>query len=141
LHAGLTTRERVLLQTKAQACQTCHAMINPLGFPLEKFDAIGRFRQQEKEKPVDASGSYLTRQGEVVQFSGPTELAKFLAASPETHASFVEHLFHHMIKQPIRAYGPEKLPQLRESFAKKEFSIRELAADIVTESALPPKRQ
>src|SRR5688572_30235614 len=54
LHADLTTRERVLLQTKAQACQTCHGMINPIGFSLENFDAIGRYRVQEKEKPVDA---------------------------------------------------------------------------------------
>lgn len=136
LHAGLTTRERVLLQTKAQACQTCHAMINPIGFSLENFDAIGRYRQQEKDKPVDASGSYLTRTGETVQFSGPAELAKFLANSPEVHSSIVERMFHHMIKQPIRAYGPETLPRLRDSFTKKEFNIQELTVDIVTEAAV-----
>lgn len=139
LHAGLTTRERVLLQTQAQACQTCHAMINPIGFSLENFDAIGRYRQQEKDKPVDASGSYLTRTGETVQFSGPVELARFLAASPEVHSSIVERLFHYSIKQPIRAYGPDVLPRLRESFAKKEFNIQELTADIVTEAALAVK--
>ena len=136
LHADLTTRERVLLQTKAQACQTCHAMINPIGFSLENFDAIGRFRQQEKDKPVDASGSYLTRTAETVQFSGPAELAKFLANSPEVHSSIVERLFHYMIKQAIRAYGPDTLPRLRDSFTKKEFNIQELAADIVTEAAM-----
>ena len=136
LHASLTTRERVLLQTKAQTCQTCHGMINPIGFSLENFDAIGRFRVQEKEKPVDASGSYLTRTGENVQFSGPEELAKFLANSPEVHAAIVERLFHHLIKQPIRAYGPETLPRLRESFTKKEFNMKELTADIVTEAAI-----
>jgi len=139
LHASLTTRERVLLQTKAQACQTCHGMINPIGFSLENFDAIGRFRVQEKEKPVDASGSYFTRSGETVQFSGPEELAKFLANSPEVHASIVERLFHYMIKQPIRAYGTDTLPRLRDSFTKKEFNIKELTADIVTEAAMAAK--
>lgn len=138
LHAELTTRERVLLQTKAETCQTCHSMINPLGFSLENFDAIGRYREQEKDKPVEATGSYLTRSGEVVQFSGPAELAKFLAGSSETQAAVVERLFHYMIKQPIRAYGPETLPRLQESFAKKEFNIRELAAEIVTEAAVKP---
>ena len=139
LHAGLTTRERVLLQTKAQACQTCHGMINPIGFSLENFDAIGRYREREKDKPVDASGSYLTRSGETVQFSGPAELAKFLATSPEVHSSIVERLFHYLIKQPIRAYGPSTLPQLREAFTKKEFNVKELTADIVTEAALARK--
>jgi cytochrome c553 len=136
LHAGLTTRERVLLQTKAQACQTCHGMINPIGFSLENFDAIGRFRQVEKEKPVDASGNYLTRSGDTVEFRGPEELAKFLANSPEVHSSIVERLFHYMIKQPVRAYGPEALPRLKESFTKKELNLKELAADIVTEAAI-----
>ncbi len=136
LHVDLTTRERVLLQTKAQVCQSCHAMINPIGFSLENFDAIGRFREQEKDKPVDASGSYLTRTGETVQFSGPAELAKFLVASPEVHSAIVERLFHYMIKQPIRAYGPETLPRLRDSFTKKEFNIQELTADIVSEAAM-----
>lgn len=136
LHANLTTRERVLLQTKAQACQTCHGMINPIGFSLENFDAIGRYREQEKDKPVDATGSYLTRTGETVQFTGPAELAKFLASSPEVHSSMVERLFHYLIKQPIRAYGPETLPRLRDSFTQKEFNIKNLTADIVTEAAM-----
>ena len=43
LHADLTTRERVTLQTKPEACQSCHGMINPLGFTLEHFDAVGRY--------------------------------------------------------------------------------------------------
>jgi hypothetical protein len=45
-----------------------------------------------------------------------------------------------MIKQPIRAYGPESLPRLKESFTKKEFNLRELAADIVTEAAALPSK-
>ena len=57
LQPTLTTRQRVELQTRPEACQTCHATINPLGFALEQFDASGRLRQQERGRPVDASGS------------------------------------------------------------------------------------
>ena len=64
LHPSLTTRERVALQTQPQACQSCHSMINPLGFTLEHFDAVGRYQAKEKDKPIDAAGSYLTRSGE-----------------------------------------------------------------------------
>ena len=45
-------------------------MINPLGFTLEHFDALGRYRKEEKGKPIDATGSYETRSGETVKFSG-----------------------------------------------------------------------
>src|SRR5262249_57841888 len=42
LHPELTTRERVALQTKPQACQSCPGVINPLGFTLENFDRLRR---------------------------------------------------------------------------------------------------
>ena len=47
LHPELTTRERVTLQTSPASCTTCHGMINPLGFALENFDAVGRYRKAE----------------------------------------------------------------------------------------------
>jgi hypothetical protein len=135
LHADLTTRERITLQTKPEACQSCHAMINPLGFPLESFDAVGRFRTLEGGKPIDTSGMYRRRNGDIVKFSGVRDLAEFLASSEETHSAFVEQMFHYMIKQPIRAFGQDALPKLRSSFAAGGFNIRRLAVDIVTTAA------
>ena len=126
LHPDLTTRERVALQTKPEACQACHAMINPLGFSLEHFDAVGRFRREEKGRPIDATGVYQTRHGKMVQFTGVRDLASFLAASEETHSAFVEQLFHYLVKQPIRAFGPDELPSSKESFAKHDFNLRRL---------------
>ncbi len=51
LHPDLTTRERVELQTSPESCQVvCHSKINGLGFTLENFDAVGRYRELEREK-------------------------------------------------------------------------------------------
>jgi len=138
LHPTLTTRERVALQTKQAACISCHGVINPLGFTLESFDAVGRFREKDNNKQVDSTGSYLSRTGKVVNFSGVRDLAKFLAGNEEVHAAFVEQLFHHLVKQPVRAYGSNTLPSLRESFTRNEFNIRKLAVEIVATTALPP---
>jgi len=139
LHAELTTRERVTLQTQPEACQTCHSMINPLGFSLEEFDAIGRFREVEKARPVNALGSYTTQSGQVVEFNGVPDLAAFLAGSEESQAAFVRQLFQYLVKQPIRAYGPDRWQQLQKTFADEDFNIHKLAAQIVTTSALPPE--
>lgn len=136
LHPNLTTRERVALQTKPEVCQTCHAMLNPLGFTLENFDALGRFREQEKGRPVDATGMYQTRDGEIVKFTGVRELATFLAASPETHAAFTEQLFHYLVKQPIRAYGTEQMSELRAAFQKHDFNVRDLMVEIMVTACL-----
>jgi mono/diheme cytochrome c family protein len=139
LHPDLTTRERTILQTKPQSCQSCHGVINPLGFALENFDAVGRFRDREKGKPIDATGTYQTRGGAVVKFTGARELATFLAGSEEVHDALVEHLFHHLVRQPVQAYGPGQLAELRRFFAGQGFSIRKLVVEIMAASALKPR--
>jgi hypothetical protein len=140
LHPNLTTRERVALQTKPAACIICHGMMNPLGFALENFDAVGRYREKEHEKPIDVSGHYETRAGEQVKFTGARELAAFLARSEETQTAFIEQMFHYLVKQPTRAYGLNRPEELRKSFAENGFSIRKLVVDIAVTAALrrPP---
>lgn len=139
LHPTLTTRERVSLQTKPATCTTCHGIINPLGFTLEHFDAVGRFRAQDNAKDVDALGSYLTRAGKTTTFNGARELAEFLAGSEEVQDSFAEHMFHHLVQQPVRAYGPQTQADLRRSFAAQDFSVRKLAVEVMAASALTPR--
>jgi len=139
LHPTLTTRERVALQTKSDNCQACHGLINPLGFTLEHFDAVGRFRDTDNGKPVQAAGTYQTRTGELVTFAGARDLAKFLAATDEVSAAFAERLFHHLAQQPVRAYGPNTLADLRKGFAANGYNVRKLAAEIAAMAALPPR--
>jgi hypothetical protein len=64
LAPDLTTRERIAQQTRSEACQACHSMINPLGFSLEHYDAVGRYRETERDQPIDASGWYQPVQGD-----------------------------------------------------------------------------
>ena len=135
LHASLTTRERVTLQTSPTSCVTCHGMINPLGFGLEHFDAVGRFRVEEKGKAIDANGLYEPPSGEVTKYEGARQLATLLASSEETHTALVEQLFHHMVQQPIRAFGPKQLPDLRRSFVDHGYNVRRLLVEIVAASA------
>jgi cytochrome c5 len=139
LHPDLSTRQRVMLQTKPESCQSCHGMINPLGFTLEHYDAIGRYRDREKGRPIDATGSYETRAGNRVEFDGIAPLAAFLAASEETHTAFVQQLFHYLVKQPIRAFGRQALPDLRRTFAANDYNIRKLMIEIVVSSAMAPR--
>ncbi|MBL8829319.1 MAG: DUF1592 domain-containing protein [Planctomycetaceae bacterium] len=141
VHPSLTTRERVILQTKADACITCHGMINPLGFTLEHFDAVGRFRSVEKGKPINASGQYLNRSGETITFRDAPDLARYLVDSDEAQAAFVSQLFHHFVKQPVRAYGPGQLAELQQKFRSQQFSIRKLLAEIAVVAALPPPKK
>jgi hypothetical protein len=119
---------------------TCHGVINPLGFTLENFDAVGRYRTKEKGKLVDALGFYQTREGKLVRVRGARELGRFLVSSPEVQAAFTEQLFHHLVQQPVRAYGPRALEELRQSFVSNAFHIRKLSVEILARTALIPDK-
>ena len=137
LKPDLTTRERVALQTRPAACANCHSLINPLGFVLETFDAAGRFRTKERNKPIDASGWYEPVSGKRMVFNGPRDLALFLAESRETRYSLVKQLFHEFVKQPMLAFG-EDLPELLTTqFEQNDCDIRRLMIDIAVVSARP----
>lgn len=138
LHPDLTTRERTILQTGAQTCQTCHGLINPLGFTLERFDALGRIRERDRERPIDATGKYESRSGETVQFNGSSDLAAFLVGSDEVHTALIEKLFYFSVKQPIRAYGFDVLPALQRDFIGHSYNLRRLMAEIATVVAISP---
>ncbi len=132
LHPDLTTRERVALQTKSQVCQGCHVMINSLGFTLESFDAIGRWRKAEKGKLINDTGLYTTRDGEERRIQGAPELGAFLVDSPESRQAFVQQMFHFLVKQPIRAYGADVPGELGRSFLQNDQQIRMLMLEIAT---------
>jgi cytochrome c553 len=137
LQPTLTTRQRVELQTRPEACQSCHATINPLGFALERFDASGRLRKQDKGRPIDATGAYRTRDGTQVRFAGPRELAEFLASSDEVHQAFLEQLFRYLVKQPIQAYGPKTLAETKRAFAASGYNMQDLVVEIAVRTARP----
>ncbi len=126
----MTTRERVEYQTKQTACMSCHTVINPLGFSLENFDAVGRFRSEEKERPVNVSGVYKTPEGEEVELNGARDLANFLANSDLAQQNFVRQLFNHYAKQSIDAYGTDQLDRLHKQFVDSGFNVRNLLVSI-----------
>jgi hypothetical protein len=70
----LTMRERMDLHRVDPTCAACHARMDPLGFALDNFDAIGRWRASEAETPIDASGVL----PDGTTFQGPSELRKIL---------------------------------------------------------------
>jgi hypothetical protein len=133
---NLTMREKVAQLTRSQACQNCHSVINPLGFSLEHYDAVGRFRDREGDRPIDAVSDYTTDDGETVRLTGARDLAQFAVGSEQAQNGFIEQLFNQIVKQPMLAYGPNVLNHLRQSFVESGFNVKKLLVDIATTSAL-----
>ncbi len=133
---GMSMREKITELTRPQACQSCHSVINPLGFSLENFDAVGRFREQDGSRPINAAADYTTDDGGIVRLKGARDVAEFAVNSEHAHNAFIEQLFNQVVKQPIPAYGLDVLNHLRLSFVKSGYNIQQLLVDIAVVSAL-----
>lgn len=133
---NLTMREKITELTRSRDCQSCHAVINPLGFSLEQFDAVGRFRTREKDRAIDVVSDYLTDDGEKVRFTGPRDVAEFAVRSEAAQQGFIEQLFNQVVKQPMQAYGADSMARLHQSFAASGFNMQKLLVEIATLAAL-----
>ena len=133
---GMTMREKVTKLTRSENCQGCHAVINPLGFSLEHFDAAGRFRTTDAGRPVDAASDYADDEFAPVRLGGARDVADFAIASERANRAFIAQLFEHLVKQSPRAYGADTTSRLRDSFVASGYNLRQLMADIATLAAL-----
>jgi len=134
----LTMREKVTDITSKESCMACHVTINPLGFSLENFDAVGRFRTIDNEKPVDSESTFETAEGETITLRGPRDVAHHAATAASARRGFIRQLFQSLVKQPPAAYGPDTLDALDASFQASGHHIRQLAADITALAAFGP---
>ena len=63
-------RERLAQHRDNPACASCHSRIDPLGFALENYDVLGRWRTEDAGKPIDAKGEL----PDGTTFEGPDQL-------------------------------------------------------------------
>lgn len=101
----LSMRERVQAHTSTAACANCHhRIINPLGFPFERFDALGRVQETElrTNATIDTTGDYLL-DGTSVHYEDAASFAALLATSPQVHSCYGGHLAEYLFAdRPIR---------------------------------------
>lgn len=140
--ADLTMREKITLLTRDSACMSCHSLINPLGFALENYDPVGRFRAAEGDKPVDTKAQYVTADGSKVEFENAVDIAKFAIESEDARRAFVTQVFHHLVKQDPAAYGDDTIDKLTSTFAEDRYNVQnlifEIAVHVVQAARLQP---
>lgn len=107
IDASLPIRERLAQHRKDAACASCHAVMDPVGFALENFDAVGRWRSLIEGQTIDASGGMADGR----TFTGVEGLERALLAEPEVFVStLVEKL---MIFALGRGLEPSDAPAVR----------------------------
>jgi len=117
LGADATLRERLIVHRDNPACAGCHALMDPIGFSLENFDAVGAWRDHERgiaSPMIDASGQLIGG----IAIDGPVELREALMAEPEIFVSTVVEKL--MIYALGRGLVPTDMPVVRNIVAEAE---------------------
>jgi hypothetical protein len=114
--ARVTMRQRLQQHRADPSCAACHNMMDPIGFALENFDAVGKYRAQADGAPVDASAVFWDGS----EFSGPDGLYQMLLARRELFVqNFAEKLMTYALGRKVEYYD---MPQVRKV-------VRDTAAD------------
>jgi len=128
--ANLSLRERTELHRTNPVCANCHQMLDPIGFGLENFDAIGRWRDRDDNgEAIDAAGELPG--GE--RFSGPKELKAIIAGRIDDLArNLVEKLLAYALGRRLEGYDEIVVDNLTQEIAGDGYPMQTLISAVVT---------
>ena len=131
-----TMRQRLDEHRKDPACQSCHTQMDPIGFALEHYDALGRWRDTDQGSPIDATGKMASGRA----FDGADELAKVVKSDPRFIDCVTRKLFTYALGRVPGSYDERRLKGLVAAFAKQGYRTKELVVNIIGSDAFRMRR-
>jgi hypothetical protein len=128
--ANLTLRQRTELHRKNPACANCHKVLDPIGFGLENFDAIGRWRDKDDSGgPIDAAGELPGGN----RFSSPKELKGLIAGRKDELArNLTEKLLAYALCRQLEGFDEIVVDRLVAALARDDYRMQSLITGVVT---------
>jgi hypothetical protein len=126
----LTKRDRLEAHRANPKCAGCHSLMDPLGLPLETFDAIGRYRTLDRGLTIDPSGDF-----DGVAVADARELGFTMSASAAVARCLVRKYYSYAVGHEERDVDGSVLNALATSFQASGFQLRELILHIATHEA------
>ncbi|QQR90330.1 MAG: DUF1592 domain-containing protein [Myxococcales bacterium] len=134
-----TTREHFAAHSADPACAGCHTIIDPIGFGLENYDGIGRYREEENGVPVDASGyvpeasasaspndSTANPAADSGNFTGGVELSQVVVNDARAQNCFLRRLIQRSLGADLGSPDDTEIGQnVKAQFVQSETSVLE----------------
>jgi hypothetical protein len=133
----LTMRERMEQHRANPVCAGCHSRMDPLGFAIENFDGIGKWRTAEGSTPINPSGAL----PDGTKFQGPAELRKILLTKREEFVTTVtERLLTYALGRGLEYYDFPVIRQVMREAAPSEYRWSSLILGIVKSTPFQMRR-
>jgi hypothetical protein len=125
----LSMRERLAEHRRNVTCAGCHKLMDPVGFSLENFDAVGRWRSYEEGRPIDVTGGL----PDGSQFEGAVGLEQALLKRPERFVStLVEKLLTFALGRGIAHYDGPAIRKIVKDARTEDYRFSSLVVGIAT---------
>lgn len=125
-----TKRQRLDAHRQAPACAGCHSLMDPMGLPLENFDAIGRYRTTESGLPIDPSGDVAG-----VPVANARAMGEVMAQNKAMAACMVRRFRAYAMGHDERDVDGAVVNDLISSFETSGYQLRDLVVATVTHDA------
>lgn len=126
--SSASLRQQLEQHRKNATCASCHARMDPLGFGLENFDAVGAWREQDGKFPIDSAGSLPDGRS----FKGPNDLKVILKSDREAFArTLTEKLMTYGLGRGLERYDKPAVKKIAESVAANDYRFSSLVIEIV----------
>jgi mono/diheme cytochrome c family protein len=133
----LTMRERMAAHRANQPCAGCHRLMDPVGFSLENYDAIGRWRTTEEDALIDASGSL----PDGSQFVGVLGLRAALLSRPELFVTtLTEKLLTYGLGRGLEFYDAAAVRKIVRDARDNDYRFGSLISGIVNSTPFQMRR-
>jgi hypothetical protein len=130
-------RERMAQHRADPACSGCHKLMDPVGFSLENYDAVGRWRVAEEGKPIDVSGSL----PDGSKFEGVAGLQQALLSRPEIFVTtFSEKLLTYGLGRGVEYYDAPAIRKVVREARTKDFRFSSVIMGIVGSTPFQMRR-
>jgi hypothetical protein len=132
-----TLRLRMEQHRAKASCAVCHSKLDPLGFGLENFDAVGTWRDQDSGVPIDSSGTLPSGES----FRGPKELRGMLKAhTPDFARCLTEKLLTYALGRGLEEYDRCAVEQIVKSLESSRYRFSALVLGIVKSDPFQKRR-
>jgi hypothetical protein len=123
-----TLRARLELHRDNPSCRSCHAIIDPIGFAMEPFDKIGRWRTEEAGLPIDARGTMVGG----AALNGPDDLRKALLDESEVFlVAFTEKLMTYALGRPVSHTDAPTVRDIVRKSRVNQYRLTSLITNII----------
>jgi hypothetical protein len=134
---AMSMRERMEQHRANPVCASCHAQMDPHGFALENFNAVGEWRTREGDISIDASGVL----PDGTEFQGPAELRKVLLAHPEQFvATVTEKLMTYAMGRGVEYYDQPAIRKILRESASSDYRWSSIMIGIVNSTPFQMRR-